>query len=304
MPDPTAPVLTIALSSALVLFVAAAIFRWVKNRPIVPVELSIPEGQVPDPYEVASLPPPLPIPPQPGIPTWPYLKIDFLWAGFIFIVFTGLSLGNASVDPEKIQYDANTLLGSIGFHLTLATLTVLVVLWRIKPVQWLGLHWPKWPWVFLIAPAVVISMWMVFGALQFAGYMKWMESLGVDVVQDSVQLLQKATDPTVLILMAVAAVLVAPVCEELVFRGYLYPVMKKFAGPWIAAICSGLIFAAAHGSLAALLPLFIFGIVLAVLYEKTGSIWAPIAVHFCFNGATVGIQTLARHFPQLLEQAK
>ena len=57
-----------------------------------------------------------------------------------------------------------------------------------------------------------------------------------------------------------------------------------------------MVFAAAHGSLAALLPLFIFGCVLVFIYEKTGSIWAPIAVHFCFNGATVALQLAIRYF--------
>src|SRR5690606_26392631 len=182
-------------------------------------------------------------------------------------------------------------------------ITLAAMVFRIGPVEWLGLRWKSWRWVFLIAPATVVAMWVVFGTLQALGYMEWMESLGVESVQDSVKLLQTATDPMVLILMAVAAVLVAPVSEELVFRGYLYPAAKRFAGKWMAAICTGLVFAAAHGSLVALLPLFIFGVVLAVLYEKTGSIWAPVAVHFCFNGATVGIQFLARQFPQILDQA-
>ncbi len=99
----------------------------------------------------------------------------------------------------------------------------------------------------------------------------------------------------VLGLMAFAAAIVAPLCEEVVFRGYLYPVAKKYSGRWIAAIATALVFSAAHGSLAALLPLFIFGLVLVALYEMTGSIWAPIAVHALFNGATVAIQMLMRY---------
>jgi membrane protease YdiL (CAAX protease family) len=69
----------------------------------------------------------------------------------------------------------------------------------------------------------------------------------------------------------------------------------------VAGVCSALIFAAAHGSLAALLPLFVFGCVLAFLYEKTGSLWAPIAVHALFNGATVLVQLAARHWNYPLE---
>jgi membrane protease YdiL (CAAX protease family) len=78
-------------------------------------------------------------------------------------------------------------------------------------------------------------------------------------------------------------------------------VTKRFAGPWVAGVCSALVFAAAHGSLSALLPLFIFGLVLVVIYEKTGSLWAPIAVHFCFNGATVLVQLAVRFLDIPLE---
>ena len=147
-----------------------------------------------------------------------------------------------------------------------------------------------------MAPVVVLLMWLFIGGLQASGFMQWIESLGVETVQDTVKILQNSTDPQILSLMVIAAVVAAPLCEEIVFRGYLYAVAKRFAGPWAAGICSALVFAAAHGSLSALLPLFIFGCVLAFIYEKTGSLWAPIATHFCFNGATVVVQLAARHY--------
>jgi membrane protease YdiL (CAAX protease family) len=123
-----------------------------------------------------------------------------------------------------------------------------------------------------------------------------MESLGVETVQDTVKLLQESEDPLVLGLMAISAVIAAPLCEEVVFRGYFYPVLKKSAGIRVATLCSALVFAAAHGSVTALLPLFIFGGLLVFLYEKTGSLWAPIATHFCFNGVTVIVQFAVRYY--------
>jgi membrane protease YdiL (CAAX protease family) len=322
MPDPTALVLQISFLTALGVFLVASVIVAVLRRKTgwTPT-LGATEGmELPRP---ASGPPPLPaVSPVwpyetgasqsvlrapyalPGVATSTYRPLDFLWAGGIFIIFFALSIGNATADTTKIKLDAPTLLISMVFQAVIALVTLFFVFWRIRPIEWLGLKWRSWPRVFLIAPATVVGMWIVFWALQLVGYMEWMESLGVESTQETVKLLQTATNPVVISLMAVAAVLVAPICEEIVFRGYLFPFAKKYTGTWVAAICSGLIFAAAHGSLAALLPLFIFGVVLAMLYEKTGSIWAPIAVHFCFNGATVAIQSLARHFPQLIEQAK
>jgi membrane protease YdiL (CAAX protease family) len=113
-------------------------------------------------------------------------------------------------------------------------------------------------------------------------------------MQEAVKLLQEAKDPLVLALMSVAAVFVAPVTEEVIFRGYLYPAAKRFCGPAGAILFSSLVFAAAHGNVVALLPLFALAVVLCLLYEFTGSIWACISVHFLFNAATVSIQLLAR----------
>lgn len=157
--------------------------------------------------------------------------------------------------------------------------------------------------VLLIAPCAVLAMWAFSAGLEFSGYVKWMESLGVETMQDTVKLLQESKDPLILGLMAFAAVVAAPLCEEIVFRGYFYPVMKHYSGAWPAAICSALVFAAAHGSLTALLPLFVFGLLLVFIYERTGSLWAPVSVHFCFNGATVLVQFAARHFNIPLEGA-
>jgi membrane protease YdiL (CAAX protease family) len=146
----------------------------------------------------------------------------------------------------------------------------------------------------VIAPAGVAAMWRFSLYLDAAGLMQWMQSRGVEQVQDSVKLLHETQDPLILGLMALAAVVVAPLCEEIVFRGYFYPVAKKFVGPWVAGACSALVFAAAHGSLAPLLPLFYFGCLLVIAYELTGSLWAPIAMHLGYNALTVIFQVIAR----------
>lgn len=240
------------------------------------------------------LPPPLPFG---KVSTGLYHALDLLPVTLIFFAFSTLvisSLG-ASTSPQRELTPADLVL-NIGFQISMAAMVLVYMSRRVRAADWLGLRWRDWPKVFLIAPVSVFGMWMVFGVLQACGYVQWMESLGGETVQESVKLLQTTEDPVLLGLMGFAAVLVAPFCEELLFRGFLYPVAKKFTGPWLAAFSSALFFAAAHGNLAALLPLFIFGGLLVLLYEKTGSIWAPIAVHFCFNSATVIVQIAARYF--------
>ena len=299
MPDPTEFVIIATFSTAFGIYFLAAIARMLIGKTAATVSVIEPapavEGSLYQTPLAPALPPPLP---ARGVPVWFYRPLDLLGIGFVFVLF--FSLVMASVKSSALsepKLDPVGLVTSIAFQFILAGIVTAFVISRVRPIEWLGLRWPGWRWGFLIAPVAVLIMWAFFAGLQASGFMNWIESLGVETVQDTVKILQESNDPAVLGLMAFAAVFAAPVCEEIVFRGYLYSASKRFAGPWAAAICSALIFGAAHGSIAALLPLFVFGCVLVFIYEKTGSLWAPIAVHFCFNGATVLIQMAARYYP-------
>lgn len=298
MSDPTPLVLTVSFVAALGIFGlgTAARFFLRSGQPVEAVELEVPD-LVDSPY-VSPVSEEAPLPLQAGkIQTGFYNRIDLLGIALIYLIFFGLVMGSVHASTKtELVLDPTAILTSIGFQFILAGIAILMVYRRIHPIDWLGLKWPQWPWIFIIAPSTVFAMWMVFGALQLGGYMKWIESLGVESVQDTVKLLQTSNDPLLLGLMAFAAVIAAPLCEEIVFRGYLYPAAKNFAGPRVAGVFTALVFASAHASLGALLPLFIFGLALAFVYEKTGSLLAPIAIHLCFNGATVAIQLAARAF--------
>ena len=84
--------------------------------------------------------------------------------------------------------------------------------------------------------------------------------------------------------LAVFAILIAPVAEEILFRGILYPTIKQLGFPrlamWLVAVLFGLI----HLNLVALVPLILFGIVLTLLYERTGNLLSSILAHSLFNG--------------------
>ena len=284
--DPTSLVISAAFAVAALIFAVAALIGVLRR---------VPEGAQPDsPEPPRVLPPPLPVG---KVRVGLYGSLDLLPVILIFSAFSLLVVSSllASASPDR-ELAVSDLLMNIGFQIFIATMVVVYMTRRTAASDWLGLRWSTWPKVFLIGPASVMGMWLIFAVLQACGYMQWMESLGAETVQESVRLLQTTEDPAVLALMGLAAVVVAPLCEELLFRGYLYPVAKKFTGAWLAACSSALFFAAAHGNLSALLPLFLFGLLLVWIYEKTGSLWAPIAVHFCFNSATVVVQMIYRHF--------
>lgn len=235
---------------------------------------------------------------MPGkVPTWFFRPVDLVGIGIIVTFYMAMIIASLRmVGDDAAELDPGALITTIGFQFISAGIVSAAVIPRVRASEWLGLRWSRWPMVFLIAPACVVGMWIFFYSLQASGYVQWLESLGVDGMQDTVKLLQESTDPLTLWLMAAAAVIAAPLCEEIVFRGYLYGAAKRFTGPWVAGFFSALVFSSVHGSLVALLPLFVFGCLLAYVYEKTGSIWAPIAIHFCFNGATVLVQMAARFY--------
>ena len=274
MENVTAIIMHATYGLAVFLFVVAAAWRMVAHSD-------------------RSLPPEIPLG---KVPSWIYGGRDLLVVGAItgfYYLMVLMSLWMTKSGKE-IQISAGDLVFNIGLQFFLAGLVLVVVATRMRPVQWLGMRWQGWPWLLLMGPGTVVLMWVIFAGLYSMGYNELMESLGVKQVQDTVELFQKNEDVVVLVLMGVTAVIVAPICEEVVFRGYLYPVLKKFNGLWVGAVVSALIFSAAHGSMSALLPLFIFGLALVYLYERTGSIWAPMVVHFLFNGATVAMQMLVR----------
>ena len=85
------------------------------------------------------------------------------------------------------------------------------------------------------------------------------------------------------VLVVGMASVVAPVCEEWIFRGYLYGVVRMYAGPFWGMFVVSLLFAGIHLHLPAMPGLFVVGVVLTVVYERTGTLLAPIVVHAVFN---------------------
>ena len=89
------------------------------------------------------------------------------------------------------------------------------------------------------------------------------------------------------LLLILTAVVIAPIAEELIFRGYIFGVLRRYAGRWWALLISASVFAAIHGHIPSLAGLFVLAAALTLVYEGAGSLWAPILMHALFNGLTV-----------------
>ena len=81
----------------------------------------------------------------------------------------------------------------------------------------------------------------------------------------------------------VFAIVIAPVAEEFIFRGILYPFVKLLGSPKLAFFGVSAIFAEIHFDAGTLVPLFVLALVLTWLYEKTHNLLASITAHSLFN---------------------
>ena len=90
--------------------------------------------------------------------------------------------------------------------------------------------------------------------------------------------------------------MLAPVAEEFIFRGVLFPFVKQLGWPKLAWFGVSFLFALIHGAPDIFIPLFVLALGLTWLYEKTGNLLAPIAAHGLFNAANLVLLVLVYKF--------
>jgi len=93
-------------------------------------------------------------------------------------------------------------------------------------------------------------------------------------------------DPIALGLLALTAVVLAPLFEETIFRGALLPVLAVRLGPLVGVLVSGLLFAMAHISVGELAPLTVLGVGLGLVRLRSGRLWPSVLMHGLWNAVT------------------
>jgi membrane protease YdiL (CAAX protease family) len=131
--------------------------------------------------------------------------------------------------------------------------------------------------------AVLPPLWCVFAVS--SQFCRW---VGIpEEPQEVSTLLATSGSVAVVALIGVLAIVIAPVFEEFLFRGFAYPVIKQRWGTLKALVIVSAAFAAIHLHLPSLGPLFALAVGLGLAYELTGSLLAPITMHVLFNAANV-----------------
>ena len=100
-----------------------------------------------------------------------------------------------------------------------------------------------------------------------------------------------------LVLVTVIVCVVAPIAEELFFRGFCFTALRRWLGLAGGALATGVIFGLIHApssDVAFLAPLALLGVILCLLYHRTGSILPCMALHALNNALAMGV---AQNFP-------
>jgi len=205
----------------------------------------------------------------------------FIVAGVILVIAILISLAAGNRWFYRANAETIVLLATLAIYLAFGA-GLAVALRRMKaPLVFLRVRRPTLSDLRLVAVLVIpwyvgITLVSALSALLFNG--------GHAVPGNSRALfVQHPQGIGTLILALLVTAVAAPVCEEIFFRGMLLQLLRQRLPLWIAVVLSAAAFGLAHASPAislALLPVFFYmGVVLAVLYVRSGSLTNTMLLH-------------------------
>jgi membrane protease YdiL (CAAX protease family) len=203
-----------------------------------------------------------------------------LLAAALFLILTAASLAPAAVlplsedDAAALELAGDLLVPALAMVAPVAA----VVWWRGGTAADLGLRTFPWrrSWLVLVV--------LVLDCVLTVAYFVVAEAAGVLSVA-AVEPLEGGLDPGMAgFLDGVAGVTLAPVSEELFFRGFMFAGLVQRLGTGRAALASALLFSVVHLDWSVLLPFTVGAVLLAYVYRWSGSLWFPILAHAGYNG--------------------
>ena len=149
-----------------------------------------------------------------------------------------------------------------------------------------------------------LNLWPIASTLLLCYAVLWTYGavtavLGIDELQPQGNIEERLFDNPVVVPFAIVfAIVIAPVAEEMFFRGFIFHGLWPRLGMWGAAFLSGLAFSAIHvtdlDKLGLVIPFTAIGVLFARLVAKTGSLWNAIVAHAIFNSLGVLAYFVAR----------
>jgi membrane protease YdiL (CAAX protease family) len=118
---------------------------------------------------------------------------------------------------------------------------------------------------------------------------KWFKGADYEMgLHEGLETLQQHPQPLLQVAVVMTAVLVAPIVEEMLFRGFLQTLFRSYVSrPWLSIAMGSLLFVTVHSNSAHWPALFVLSMGMGYAYEQSGSLWQPIFIHMLFNGTAV-----------------
>lgn len=217
-------------------------------------------------------------------PRWSWIEIILVYMsimviGFIVSRFSG----------QLAAIGAELGMGEVGYFLVtylIQFLTTILLVWFFGTVT------TKASWSDLGLRPASVKKFLYYGLLGGIVLIVVVVILGIIIKQIQPDLspqyyeemLRSARRLPVFLLVFVAGAVLAPLSEELYYRGMIYPVFRERFGPVWGAIMAGSLFGLAHFDLWRTIPLAIGGAGLCYIYEKSDSIWVSTLAHGVWNG--------------------
>jgi membrane protease YdiL (CAAX protease family) len=142
---------------------------------------------------------------------------------------------------------------------------------------------------FLLAAVVLVVLLPVALGLQHFSALALKKAGWLAEDQRAVELIANSKSFWLRGYLGLFAIVIAPVAEEFIFRGMLFPFFLRLGFRKFAWLGVSFLFALIHFNAPTLVPLFVFALMQTWLYEKTDCLLAPIAVHSLFNTANLVI---------------
>jgi len=204
-----------------------------------------------------------------------------VWLGLAVLVLWLVISATASVVVSLLSLDAD-----VGLMVSLAELLLLAPVWwftvRKYKVGWkaLGLRSFRGRMVGLGCGLMILS----FAFNLF--YSLFLALFDLQMQADLVPIFAELSSPWWLL---AGGVIVAPVVEEVFFRGFVFAGLRQRYDWKKAAVISSALFAVIHVTPTAMIPVFILGYIFAYLYHRSDSIWPAILMHVSTNALALGL---------------
>lgn len=223
------------------------------------------------------------------LPAWTYVSF---WLANIMVVAAMLLLKQLSVSFEFMNQVIFATGVSIIVYILAIAIAILVPLklWRRRTtLKDLGANdWPSWMDI-LITPLAMVIYFICSGILMLI--MTKLFPINLEQAQELPFSQTMLGTQWQYFLAFFTLVVLAPVAEELLFRGYLYGKLRKTASVWVSVVITSLMFGVAHLwtggdnlQWAVAIDTFALSIIMCVAREYTGALWVSVLMHMLKNG--------------------